>query len=367
MHGIPLKEGEALVSLLYCALNGTPYYDNGADMQAVFALAKRHMVEATVFPAVKDLPLDDALLAAWERAYRQAQKKSLAFSALRTEVFSRLCGAGVKLLPVKGERLARLYGETVRQFSDQDVLFLEENVGSARTVMESIGFHSPTVSACHDKYVMEPFYSFELHRTLFEEGKFGGYFASAWERAVCVEGNLFRMREEDEYVYIIAHYYKHFSSAGAGIRSLADVYLLNKHRAPSFDRGYVNGVLEMLGLKAFEQKAVSIATAWLGEGDLTNTPAEDREYILSCGAYGTFDNYAENRVKREGCGALISYLFPPKNYLSTAYPVLKKAPVLLPAIWAWRMLKNAFNKKAWKRLGKMAQKSLKGAKNNKNG
>ena len=60
------------------------------------------------------------------------------------------------------------------------------------------------------------------------------------------------------------------------------------------------------------------------------------DYILGSGTYGTAKNHVENEVARRGkLGYLLSRAFMPYGLMCTLYPVLKKAPVLLPLCWVF--------------------------------
>lgn len=74
-------------------------------------------------------------------------------------------------------------------------------------------------------------------------------------------------------------------------------------------------------------------------------------YMLGSGTYGTLQNQVTNRLRQEaeldlGRGSRMRYMlhrvFPPLKKLQLGYPVLKRHPWLLPAVYAYRIVVRPF-------------------------
>lgn len=104
----------------------------------------------------------------------------------------------------------------------------------------------------HDEYEKPPIYNFEMHVSLFP----GTYkerteqYENAKERLLPVDGTAyqFAFTPEDFYVFVLAHAHKHYSHSGTGIRTLADIYVMDRHLGGIMDRDEVEQKLTQLGI-----------------------------------------------------------------------------------------------------------------------
>ena len=78
-------------------------------------------------------------------------------------------------------------------------------------------------------------------------------------------------------------------------------------------------------------------------------------YMLGSGTYGTLQNQVTNRLRQEaetgsGRGPRMRYVlhrvFPPLKKLQQGYPVLKRAPWLLPGVYVYRLVVKPFTRTA---------------------
>ncbi len=114
----------------------------------------------------------------------------------------------------------------------------------------------------------------------------------------------------------------------------------------------------------FERDLRRTATAVVGKdacgrklagekGALTGDDAAMLAYMLGSGTYGTIANHVTNELAREAGehgqkGSRARYLlgraFPPLEKLEAGYPVLKKAPWLLPGVYVYRFVVKPFTR-----------------------
>lgn len=156
----------------------------------------------------------------------------------RERLFARLDEEKIWYVPLKGCVLQDFYPTYgMRQMSDNDILFDASRDLEVKSIMESIGFvniHFGLMN--HDVYHKDPECNFELHRCLFDESyepRLYEYYKDVDQLLVsdCDGTEARHFRDEDFYIYLISHEYKHFSTAGTGIRSLLDTFVFCEIRA----------------------------------------------------------------------------------------------------------------------------------------
>lgn len=312
------------------------------DLDAVYRMAKRHMVSSACGMALKAAGI---VRPDFDDARGKAIRKVAAMDIERERLFSRMDGLGIWYMPLKGCVLQDLYpAYGMREMSDNDILFDGSRADEVRHIMESMGFvtvHFDRV--VHDIYHKEPVCNFEMHRKLFDEAygqRFCEYYRDI-ERLLIPDGDGtmgMHLRDEDFYVYLLAHEHKHYAAAGTGLRSLLDLYVFLQKKCEALDWTYIKGELEKLGLVSFERSNRELAMHLFGGGELTVADCEMLDYVVESGVYGTTEHNIANGVKTYGSlGFLFRRAFPAYGEMSSMFPVLKRFPVLLPACWTVRL------------------------------
>lgn len=275
---------------------------------------------------------------------------------------------GIWHLPLKGVILKDYYPAVgMRQMSDNDILFDYSFCDEVREYMESQGYEAVSVGVSnHDVYKKEPVYNFELHSALYSELHQDGwaeYYENVKDRLVLNSGTSYgyHFTDEDFYVYITSHAYKHYVGSGTGLRTLLDfyVYLMAK---PELDFAYIEKECEVLGIAEFEQRNRSLCRkvfdtdSYKGmETFMQQLSVEEKDmllYYFSSGVYGTVERGVENRVKKfqkkSGSKSKLRYLWsrliPDMEIMERHYPFFYKYKILLPVGWLYRVLKVLLDK-----------------------
>ena len=163
----------------------------------------------------------------------------------RTAISEELEKNGIWYLPLKGSILKDLYPENgMREMADNDVLYDSTKQQKVKELMLSMGYAAESVGKHHhDTYMKPPVLNFELHTVLFgaNSGSLYAYYREPQRLMIQDEGKKFgyHMSDEDFYVYVTAHEYKHFSSGGTGIRNLLDCYVFVKTKGDSLDWDHI--------------------------------------------------------------------------------------------------------------------------------
>lgn len=362
------KTSEFLIYLMACSLQGTE--PEGAplaniDLEALLRLAKAHSVSAMVCMALEQT---DAFQHAaettrlkWLEAKNKAIRKNMLLDAERKAILHELEIQGIWYMPLKGSILKDWYPKPgMREMADNDILFDPSGREQVREIFQNRGYKTVSFGKLnHDEYEKPPIYNFEMHVSLFH----GMYkelteqYENVKERLLPVDGTAyqFAFTPEDFYVFALAHAHKHYSHSGTGVRTLADIYVMERHLGDIMDRDEVEQKLTQLGIAEYEQHSRVLAEKLfsavrpLAEIELTEDEKEMLLYYCDATTYGTFDNRVKNRLhelqenseditlwtKLKYCGVR---LFPGREFCKLHYPFVYRHPWTLPFFWVWRIV-----------------------------
>lgn len=203
-----------------------------------------------------------------------------------------------------------------------------------------------------------PIYNFEMHVALYHKiyDTFNEKYADVKQRLIPDAEVPYRLHftPEDFYVFVIAHAYKHYSSSGTGIRTLADIYIMNQKLGGIMNWEYVDSELRGLGIFSYERESRELAQKLFGiaelptKANLSEAEQQMLAYYLGASTYGTIENRTLNQMRKlqpDG-GAitahtkrkyLLSRIFPGREWCEAYAPTVYKYPVLLPFFWVWRL------------------------------
>lgn len=321
--------GRYLIGLIRCSFHGEVPKEKPekCSWELVFRLVKSNSVESTASPAIQRYgqEIPEEIAKEWKAAQNQTIYRQLRFDLEREQILMKMAEAGLSVLPLKGIYVAGYYPfPGMRWMCDNDILYgyvesepeggyrfrgqteQEQNNWNKKAeqelqkIMEELGYKAEHLGGAHDVYQKEPFFNFEMHHRLAEADSITGeYYQNPWKRAKQNDKNkqFYYFSDEDEYIYLITHAYKHFAHAGCGIRTLADEYAILSKKT-ELDWKYVKTELEKLELDIFEEKLRATAqNAFSEKGELRCEDWEMIFYMLGCGTYGTTDNMIRNRLK----------------------------------------------------------------------
>ncbi len=349
-----------LVYLLSCAVNGTvPEAGriSALDLERLYRQAKFHTVRAAVSFALGSAGIHDK---AFEEAGNKAVRKVVYFDIERGKLLAEFGRQGIWYMPLKGSVLKSLYPKTgMREMADNDILFDKTRQDDVKNIMISNGYKAEVVGKSnHDVYKKPPVLNFELHTGLFGEShdeKFCEYYREPMRLMQKDEGNEYgyHFSDNDFYVYMTAHEYKHFSGGGTGIRSLLDCYVYLKAKDGSLDFSYIEKQLETLGIADFEKKRRELALKVFADGDISGLNEDEREllrYYLHSGTYGTLENAMKKKIQKQrnksGKRAKSEYirnrLFPDMKTMSGSVHFVRGHKLLYPAGVVYRLFRGTF-------------------------
>ena len=336
-----------LIYLLSCAVNGiTPDTAKvqAMDLEKLYRLAKFHTVRAVVCIALKRAGVQDKQ---FDQAYKKAVRKNIYLDMERSAILSDFEQQGIWYMPLKGSVLKDLYPENgMREMSDNDVLFDAEKQVQSKEIMLSHDYTAEHYGVGnHDVYMKPPVLNFELHTALFGEAHaepLYRYYVDTKRLLIKDEGNNYgyHFSDEDFYVYMTAHEWKHYDGGGTGIRSLLDCYVYCKIKGDTLDWQYITAQCKQLEIADFEKERRALAVKVFSSDtlpDLTESEHEMLMYYLTAGTYGTFDNAIKKKLKDQSkLSFWLHSIFIPRKQMAASVPFTSKSPLLYPVGIFWR-------------------------------
>lgn len=263
---------------------------------------------------------------------------------------------------LKGSVLKHVYPKTdMRTMGDIDILIRTEQYKKISDIMIKLGYSFDAESS-HDFEWTSKFAHIELHKSMIppHDADFYKYFHSGWEKSnKCSDDSYsYSISDEDQLIYVFTHFAKHYRSAGIGIRHMLDLWIILKEYT-QINQDTVCEALESIGLLDFYKNIIYVLGVWFDNKPSTEKSDYITEYIFESGAYGLHKNRIISKsVKKSDDKStsemrakyIRSMLFPNISSMKLAYPILKKFPFLLPAVWIFRFFKVLIFKR-----GKIAQ------------
>jgi hypothetical protein len=233
----------------------------------------------------------------------------------------------------------------MRSSNDIDLYVDPEDIVPATKILESPGFEYEKSNSNGQDFEFKQGGSYvELHISI------GGItkrqkslFADMASKASC------GLSREDQYISSVFHLYKHFITAGAGVRMFLDVYCIGK--AQNTDRKYIEEALEKLDVLRFENTITQINEVLFESKEADNDILTLLEYIFENGAYGsepaaTHMKYAGARVNgKTSLKSLVGDLCLGADSMKKRYGILNKCIVLYPFCVVHRAVKGIIFRK----------------------
>lgn len=355
---IEVRACQYLVQLLAALLHSeTPApLPEGLTWEDICREAARHKLDAMAFCAAQpQLDKQSELYKNWKFRRDWSLTQGLVQLGERDSIFAAFTAAGVRVLPVKGSVIKELYPQLDwRQMGDLDVLVDKENIPRAQEILRGMGYQ---VEEEHDtEYhcgcVKEPYMMVELHWNLLADSSVANdYFQNAWERAVPDKKNplLYFLTPEDEYLYEIAHFQRHYVTHGSGIRSALDIAVYRARYEGKLDEAYISAELKKMHLDDFARCAERVAQHWFGTAEqrakaLDRDGREMEKALFYSGVYGSMYARAAIRLQEtDSRSSRAKYvwqrIFVPCDGLACTYPILNKYPLLYPFCWLHRLVR----------------------------
>lgn len=339
-----------LIYLIRCVLNNRVPAQEKLDkmnLSQLFEVAQRHTLTAICAYALESAGIFDK---AFTEAKNKAIRKNIILDAEREKVFAEFEKAGIWYMPLKGIILKDYYPKIgMRQMADNDFLIDKNFQSEIKDIMISCGFKTEQFDKSkHDVYFKEPVCNFQMHISLFEidsKETFYNYFKDIDKRLISVDDYSFAksFTNEDFYLYVKAHEYKHYSSSGTGLRNLVDTYIYINKFGNALDWKYLNTELTKLDICDYEKNSRKLAMLLFSGQQLNDNEKEMLDYYIFSGTYGNVENNVNNKISKHNGNKLkyiVNRTILPISLVRKSYPMFYKYKILLPFLPFYRLIKN---------------------------
>lgn len=369
-----------VISLIKSALtNEKLNISDELDWQKVLSLSEKHRIAILLYYGITNSKINLP-----KNVFSILEKKALMDAVISknqifaiTKLLTEFENNGIDYLPVKGSVLKMLYPKPeLRPMGDADILIKVEQYGKIKPVLEKMGYEFGGESLCEIIWKKKGRLYLELHKTLVPQNveDYYVYFGTGWENAVKIKGyeHRFELSKEDHYLFVFTHFARHYRAAGIGIKHIVDIWMYNKIY-DNMNYEYINKRLEEIGLKEFHKNVLETLDVWFENKQDTKMSDFITSIIFSSGAFGLQSKaILSEAVKRKGKDGNITsakrsklfwLIFYPYKFMCLKYPILKKAPILLPFFWMVRIINALFFrknnvKKYWENIKSIEDKEV---------
>lgn len=263
-----------------------------------------------------------------------------------TEAFNK---NRIDYMPLKGILLKQIYPKPdMRSMSDIDILIKTEQYEKIKALFSDMGYSEKKESNHELPWQKNNIYV-ELHKRIIStyNKDFYQHFGDGWKLGIADKEQLCRyeMRTEDAFVYLFTHFAKHYRSGGIGIKHMTDLWVYLK-AYPSMDDSYIEDQLSSLKLLEFYKNVLKTLEAWFSGAEPTEITGFITDVIFNSNSYGNHEDHIAalmiRKQKTTGhktntrASEIVKTFFLPYRYMREKYPMLNKAPVLLPFMWIVR-------------------------------
>lgn len=364
------------------------------DWQQFYQLARMHKLKAVTCETMWGIPEfcsgNQALAAVWQResileTVGQAQRTSALL--LVTQALER---GGIQYAVVKGAVCRELYPQPdLRPSGDEDILIHPADLEKCSELFRQEKLtlfqakEGDPVTHWADK---QTGLHIELHTALLsgdraEEKLLNRFFSEQLAHTVSIHiqnRTVATLPPTYHFLFLVCHALKHFISGGFGIRTVCDVVAYAERYAEEIDKETVYGWLDAIRGRIFLDQLFAIGSNYFdfdiaANGWTLSSPPNETEMledIMDAGIYGQSSMSRRHSAgivlqaveNKSNQASALSAAFPSRQKLLGRYPVLKRAPMLLPACWAHRLGKYAIEVLWTYRSGNSPLKSVEMAK-----
>ena len=186
----------------------------------------------------------------------------------------------------------------------------------------------------------------EPHRAIVdpEDQRDLSVFGTGWDLVIRDEGGRPALPPEAEIAHLISHLAKHFRHGGVGLRHMTDLWVCRRAGVRP-DPAALDELLARLGLTEFASAIDRTIRAWFEDGPEDEVTGLITRFVFESGSFGSEESNMQAFSMRKTGGqgvrvhSVLTRLFPARALLLEDYPILRRAPVLLPAVWILRLIR----------------------------
>lgn len=331
---------------------------NEMNIEEVYHISVYHALAAMTYMVLESgqNKLEGEVFKNWKKEKDKAIRKNILLDMEREKIFAFMEEREIWHMPLKGILLKEMYPVFgMRQMADNDILYDSNFQKELCIWMKEQGYKVISCgSGNHDVYEKKPVYNYEMHTALY-----GGehnliwvaYYKNIKEKLIAdkKKSYSFHFTDEDFYIYMITHTYKHFDGGGTGIRSLLDIYIYLQQKGQQMNWNYIEGELIKLQVGAFEEKLRELSKKVFSKEQYSLTGKEEEllKYFLRSGTYGTLENHVQHRLDKfetDKKGYILKRLVPDEQFYENYVPFVYEHRWSRPFYIIFRLIRGLFRK-----------------------
>lgn len=336
--------------LLSSVLNGTEplAMPERMTLEGLYAYQKEQDVTNMAYVALQKLGYDNSQLKEFQDDYKLNVLREARFELAGQQIFEEFEKNGIPFLPLKGAILKYYYpNPALRTFTDIDI-YIGNELEKAHPIMLNLGYRKKTEWKHNDvPYIKEPALNIELHQELFpDDYDFEGYFIDPFIHTELKEGykNYYLYHNDDFFIHVLCHLYKHFTSGGCGLRQYLDIYVMTQKMELNMD--YIRSELRSFGMEGFLDTTLKLNRFFFDSEKPDDELIEIAEFVFNNSTFGNSDNrlvldYNKGHGEKRTLWGNILYFMDRwqlrYSQMKPRYKVLKYLPFLLPFCWIHRL------------------------------
>ena len=261
---------------------------------------------------------------------------------------------GIAYMPVKGAVVKPLYPQNeLRVMGDADILIRQKQYPTIRKILLSLGLQE-NIESNHEYVWWGGDFKLELHKCLIPSYNkdYYAYYGDGWHLArQDGQNSAYFLGPEDHFIYLLVHFAKHYRDGSISAKNICDFWVYRK-AYPHMDEAYLTEELQKLKLLDFYRNILDLLDTWFEGAPPTAAVEILTQTAFQGGIHSREESfqivsvikYTKEQDSLFGSKLKVfwSKLFPPANALANRYPVLLKAPILLPIIWIVRAFEIIF-------------------------
>ena len=327
--------------------------DSGCLISNIYNFAKKHKVENICLSALKcySISIDSTILEKWEDSCDENFASLMMQESEKSRLTEILNNERIKFIPLKGWHLRLMYPKQEFRFmSDLDILIEKSDRKRISKVLKENGY---TVGisdyGSDDGYYYDPCIHLEVHIDMVsvEHDNWYKYYQNIWDKAIFVDGYEYKLNWNDYFIYMMVNFLKDYTLNGTGIRPILDFYIfLSKHKK-DLDFEYINREFSVLEISDLADQTLCLVEKWFGDNP-TILGDEMGDKLIGSEIYGTSEELVKNRYEQLSKNVtgkhkkkfmfFLKRAFPEMKIMKYKYPILNKAPILLPVCWCIRLV-----------------------------
>lgn len=349
------KYGLYTCKLLGSVLNQTElaFVPQNINLSYLYQFQSLHNVTSAVYLSLKPF-YDVEQIKKYETDYKMNLLREARFEIAGQQLYAALEKECIPFIVLKGAVLKDLYPiPALRYFTDYDI-YIGDRSSDVKKVMLSLGYDYDHDTENDMDFIKKPSLHFEMHYSLFtDKYDFGGYFNNPFDKAVLREGSSYGyvLRNEDCFIYVLAHLYKHFTDGGCGIKQFMDIYVMMQKW--SLNMGYIQSELQKIGLEGFLETTIKLNSFLFDGAEADDDLKQIADYVFNNGTFGNVKNSMALEYAQDDEGDKKRFgLYKVKYFVNrwqlsfsgmkNQYPVLSKVPFLLPFCYIHKLFRVIF-------------------------